>query len=102
MSEINELLLKIVEDVTETRTLVQTVLKQREEDLDDRKNRQEAIDTKFSKIETNLSTATKKLDEALYTWKAIKIVGSSCIAMLVGIITFDWQAVSTNWSNIWQ
>jgi len=102
MPQTTELLLKIVEDVTETRTLVQTIIKQREEDMEDRKDRQSYVDDKLNTIETNLAETTTKIDNALFTWKAIKIVGSSVIALLIGIITFDWHAVSTNWSNIWQ
>lgn len=89
----DDLMVKLVEDVTETRTLVKTLVDRMEEEREERTIRQEAVDKRFVAIET-------KLDTAFTTWKTLKWAGGTIITILLGVVTFDWHAVATNWDKL--
>jgi len=85
------LLVQLVEDVTETKTLIKQAL-----------GNQEDITKRFDIIERRIGTVEDTIKEATMSWKTAKMIFSTIIAILGGILTLNWSSVAHNWDTLFK
>lgn len=85
------LLVQLVEDVTETKTLIKQAL-----------GNQEEITKRFDTIEHRIVIVEDTIKEATTSWKTAKMIFSTIIAILGGILTLNWGSVAHNWAGLFK
>ena len=94
-------IIKLVEDITETKTILQAAYNDRLEDKKIRAERQGKLDKELEDIKKDAKETKDKLDEHLTVWRTTKRITMAIIGILISIIALDWQQIVANWHNLW-
>ena len=93
-------LYQLVEAVTETKTLILGLVKVKEEERQERKERQEMLDATLMGLEKRTKDTEDKVAKFELVWKITKNSAKALAALVVGVVTFNWEQVATNFHKL--
>ena len=93
-------LYQLVEDVTETKTLILGLVKAKDEERQERKERQEFLDATLMGLEKRTKETEDKVAKFELVWRITKNSSKALGALILALVTFNWEQVATNFHKL--